>query len=76
MTVRIDQARRHEGAAQVLDVVDIDDVIHYAGYALRQLGRRANPGNPLILREDGCIAQDLRPCPEATDVGHQTDSQR
>jgi hypothetical protein len=74
--VRIDQARRHQSAAQVLDVIDVNDVIYHAGYPLGQLGCRAYPGDPFILREDGGVAQDLRPCPQATDVGHQTDSQR
>ena len=42
-------------------MIDVNDVIHHAGYALGQLGRRAHPGDPLILGQDGRVAEDLNP---------------
>src|SRR6202012_1346722 len=66
--VRVDQSRGDEAAAQVLYQVDVDDVVDDAGNAAGQLGRRADPGDPVIADEDGGVADDLRPGPEPADA--------
>src|SRR5262249_11436735 len=71
--VRVDQARGDKPAAQVLHQVNIDDVIDNARDAARQLRGRADPGDTVVNGQDGGVAQDLRPGPEPTDVGQQTD---
>jgi hypothetical protein len=74
--VRVDQARRDQAAAQVLDQVHVDDVVHHAGHAARQLGRRADPGDAVVADQDGGIADDLGPGPEPSDAGEQPGSHR
>ena len=74
--VRVDQAGGDQAAAQVLHQVDVDDVVDDAGDAARQLGRRADPGDPVIADQDGGIADDLGPGPEPADAGEQPGGHR
>src|SRR5579859_5913360 len=74
MAVRIDQAGRDEAAAEVLDLVHIDDVIDHAGYPLRQVRGGANPGDPAFAGQDRGIAEYLGPGPQPADVGQQPNS--
>src|SRR5262249_45457011 len=71
--MRVDQAGRDQGAAQVLHVVDVDDVVDDAGQARRELRRRTGPGNPITLHENGSIAPYLRTGPQPADIGQESE---
>src|SRR5690606_18112527 len=63
-------------AAQVLDVVDVDDVVDDAGDALRQVGCPPDPRDAVVVHEDGRVAEDLVAGPQAADVGQQPNGHR
>src|SRR5258708_35043774 len=74
MGVRVDQAGSDERAAQVLDVVDIDNVVDNARHAGRQLCCRPGPGNSIILDENGSITPYLGTSPQPTDIGKEPET--
>src|SRR5215475_1608587 len=74
MGVGVDQAGRDQCAAEVLHVVDIDDVFDDARQAGRQLRRRASPGNSIFLHENGGIAPYLGTGPQPADIGKKSEA--
>src|SRR5262245_56437780 len=74
MGVGVDQAGRDQGAAEVLHVVDIDDVFDDARQAGRQLRRGACPGNSIFLHENGSITPYLRTGPQPADIGKKPEA--
>jgi hypothetical protein len=76
MGVRVDQARRDEGAAEVLHMVDIDDVVDDAGDTLRELRCPPYPGYAVVVHEDRGIAAYIITGPQPADVGQQANGHR
>ena len=74
--VRVDQPRGHQAAAQVLHQVHVDDVIDHAGDAARKLGRRPDPGDPVVGDQDGGVADELGAGPEPADACEQPGGHR
>src|SRR5215472_8085876 len=73
MGVRVDQPRSDQCAAQVLDVIDVDNVVDDTRNARWQLGGEAGPGNVVILHQDDGIAQYFGTSPHTPDIGQETD---
>src|SRR5690606_39430717 len=69
--VRVDEPGRDEAAAEVLDVVDVDDVVDDAGDALREGGGGPRPDDAVVVDEDGGVAADVGARPEPADVRQQ-----
>ncbi len=73
MRMRVDEAGCDQAAAEILHVINIDDVVDHARQALWQINGGAHPGDPLVLGDYGGVSEDLAPRPEPTDVGEETD---
>src|SRR5690606_6959877 len=54
--VGVDEAGGDEAAAEVFDVVDVDDVVDDAGDALRQVGGGSGPDDAVVVDEHGGVA--------------------
>ncbi|NYE12315.1 hypothetical protein BJ999_002611 [Actinomadura citrea] len=67
----VDEAGGDEAAAQVLDVVDVDDVVDDAGDALREVGGGPGPDDPVVVDEHRGVAADVGARPEPADVRQQ-----
>jgi len=57
--VGIDQAGSHQRPAEVLDLVDVDDVLDDARNAGGEIGGWPNPDNTIITRQDRGITPHL-----------------
>src|SRR4029077_9377225 len=74
--VRVDQPGRDQPAAPVLHVVHVHDVVADPGTARRRVGGVPHAGDPVAARDHGGVAQNLRPGPQAADIGQQANSHR
>jgi hypothetical protein len=69
--VRVDQAGRNETAADVLYMIDLNDVINDTRDPLWQVSGRADPGDAALAGQYGGIAEYLGSGPQPADVGQQ-----
>jgi hypothetical protein len=72
--VRIDEAGCDQRSAEVLDVIDIDDVLDRPRQSGRKASGRASPGNAIILHQNGCITPYLRTGPQPAYIGKESET--
>src|SRR5690625_1423620 len=72
MAVRVDQPGGDQAAAEVVDLVDVDDVVDDPGQALREVGGSADPGDAVVVHEHGRVTEQVGAGPQSPDVGQQS----
>jgi hypothetical protein len=71
MGMRVDQPGGDKSAAEVLDMIHVDDVVDDAGHALRKIRGGTRSDDAVVVNENGGIATDIGARPEPADVRQQ-----
>jgi len=72
--VRVDQSRRYQSAAEILDMIHIDNVLNDSRQTMRKLIRGTRPSNAIFAHQNYCIAPYFRTGPQPADIRQQSNA--